>query len=39
MEQIDKAKILFARLESQSTNVAEVAKRNFEIHSRLAQKD
>ena len=31
----DKAKLLFAQLESGKRNVVEVARRNFEIQSRL----
>jgi len=38
MDNIDKARMLFTQLESRKVNANEVARRNFEIHSRLAQR-
>jgi hypothetical protein len=35
VDKIEKAKLLFAQLESGKRNVVEVARRNFEIQSRL----
>jgi|APSaa5957512622_1039677.scaffolds.fasta_scaffold17869_3 hypothetical protein len=37
MDKIEKAKNLFLQLESRKQGVVEIAKRNFEIQSRLAQ--
>jgi hypothetical protein len=36
MDKIDKARMLFAKLESKKFDANEAARRNFEIHSRLA---
>ncbi len=38
MNKVDKARVLFAQLESRDRNAVETARRNFEIHSRLSQK-
>jgi hypothetical protein len=38
MDKIDKARMLFAQLESNGFSAPEVARRNFEIESRLAVK-
>lgn len=38
MDKLEKARKLFSQLESRRENAVEIARRNFEIQSRLAQK-
>jgi hypothetical protein len=38
MDKIEQAKQLFIRLEGDRQNIIEVARRNFEIQSRLSQR-